>query len=120
MRLGFERNQMAVAASAANHASVLPAIQRLRAHGFEVLLVGMGAEALATAWADRGVLVEVKPEESVSPAIAVAGPGQDPHWMAQSPHRLSLGVAALAGGQMIGNLEEWVDAYLAPRVPRLF
>ena len=49
MSLGFERNQMAVAASAAGHASVLPAIERLRAHGFEVLLVGQGAEEQAQA-----------------------------------------------------------------------
>lgn len=120
MSLGFERNQMAVAASAAGHASVLPAIERLRASGFEVLLVGNGAEEQARAWVELGVSVEVKPEASVSPAIAVAGPGQPPNWMAQSPHRLGLGGAALAGGQMIGNLDEWVDAYLAPRVPRLF
>lgn len=118
MNLGFERKQVGISTRIATHPSVLPAIPPLQARGYQVLLVGPGASDQAEQWAAQGIEVGVGSETETSPAVGVAAPGEDPAWMAKSPHRLTLEGPALAAGQMIGNLAEWVDRFLAPRVPR--
>lgn len=122
MNPAFQRRTVVLSTGPARHPSVEAALSRLLAEGFQVAVAGPGAPLLARDWVVRGWPVQVGiPGTFNPPSIALMGDAQDETWAAGSPHRLAFSpsLVGLAGVRLIGNLEEWVDAYLAPRVPRL-
>lgn len=108
------------------HPGLAPACARLAREGYEIAVAGLPSPAALQGMARHGVSPAVHEGDPalvvarLRPAVVVFSdtpPPLRPH----VPHRLCLAPRARdSSSQVVGDFSAWVEAYLAPRVPRTY